>query len=116
MDISSVYTNMYLEQAKTSGSKALDGSLNKDYASATEEELMDACKEFEAYFVEQMFKAMEATTKIPGSDEEQDASVTATMDMFGDRLKQEYAKQAIENQDFGIAKALFEQMKRNYGL
>ena len=116
MDISSVYTNMYLEQAKTSSGKAIDKSLNKDYAAATEAELMDACKDFEAYFVEQMFKAMEATTKIPGNDDDKDASVTATMDMFGDQLQQEYAKQAIENQDFGIAQALFEQMKRNYGL
>ena len=81
MDISSVYTNMYLDQAKTSSSKALDASLDKDYASASEEELMNACKEFEAYFVEQMFKALEATSKVPGSEEE-DASVTATMDMF----------------------------------
>lgn len=116
MDISSVYTNMYLEQAKTSGASAIDGSLNKNYASATEEELMDACKEFEAYFVEQMFKAMEATTKIPGDDEDEDSSVTATMDMFGDELQKEYSKLAIENQDFGIAQTLYEQMKRNYGL
>lgn len=115
MDISSVYTNMYLDQAKTSESKALEGSLNKDYAAATEKELMDACKEFEAYFVEQMFKALEATAKVPG-DDEKDASVTATMDMFGDQLQQEYAKQAIETQDFGIAQTLYEQMKRNYGL
>lgn len=116
MDISSVYSNMYLEQAKITGASAIDGSLNKNYASATEEELMDVCKEFEAYFVEQMFKAMEATTKIPGSDEEKDTSVTATLDMFGDELQKEYAKQAINTQDFGIAKTLFEQMKRNYGL
>ena len=115
MDITSIYSGMYLEQAQSNtATSKVNASLGKDYSSATEDELMEACKEFEAYFVEQMFKAMEATSKVPGSEEE--SSTTSALDMFKDQMYQEYASQAIETQDFGIAQMLYEQMKRNYNL
>ena len=33
--------------------------LSSDYTSATDDEMMEVCKEFEAYFTEQVFKAMQ---------------------------------------------------------
>ena len=41
--------------------------LSSDYSSATDDEMMEVCKEFEAYFTEQVFKAMEKM--VPESDE-----------------------------------------------
>ena len=39
------------------------------------------------------------------------------MDYFGDMQIEEYAKKAADQGDgIGLAKQLFEQMKRNYGL
>lgn len=92
----------------------LDQKINsKDYSTASADELMEACKEFESYFVEQMVKSMKKM--IPESDEESSAG-SSYLDYFGDTLTQEIAASATENSDFGIAQMLYEQMKRNYNI
>lgn len=107
-DIYSQYSDLYNEN-KTSGSKLKTTLESTDYSTSTDDEIMDACKQFEAYFVEQVFKAMEKM--VPKSEE----SEGDYMKYFGDTLYQEYAKSATETGDgFGIAKSLYEQMKRNY--
>lgn len=108
-------TSTYLDQAKSASVNALDKSLDKDYSKATEEELMGACKEFEAYFLEQVFKALEKTAEVPGSEDDS-SSTSSALDMFKDQMYQEYASSAVENESFGIAQMLYEQMKRNYNL
>lgn len=106
------YTSTYLDNVKNQTQTAsTSGVAAKDYSNATEEELLEACKEFEAYFVEQMFKAMRAT--VPKSESSTSASA---LDMFEDNLYQEYAKQTAESGQLGLAQQLFEQMKRNYNL
>ena len=55
--LSSYYTDIMATQAQTAQSQKLQQSVSGDYSNATAEELMEACKEFEAYFLEQMFKA-----------------------------------------------------------
>ena len=96
------------------GVSELENSLkDKDFSTASEEELMDACKEFEKYFIEQAFKGMEKM--IPKSDD--DDTSNSYLDMFKDKLYEEYASDATERGDgIGIAKMLYEQMKRNYDL
>ena len=54
---------------------------------------------------------------IPESDE--DSTASKYMDYFGDTLYQELAEDVTESNNgegIGIAKTLYEQMKRNYGL
>ncbi len=106
--LDSVFTSEYLNNSNQT--KKLENSLSGDMKEKTEEELMEVCKDFETYFVEQMFKSMQ---KMVPKDEDSD---NRYMDMFGDMLIQEYAKSATKQQDFGLAQSLFEQMKRNYGL
>lgn len=113
--LGSLTSSTYLDQAKSASAQALDKSLDKDYSKATEEELMGACKEFEAYFLEQVFKALEKTAKVPGSEDDS-SSTSSALDMFKDRMYQEYASSAVESESFGIAQMLYEQMKRNYNL
>jgi peptidoglycan hydrolase len=87
--------------------------LGSDYSSATDDEMMEVCKEFEAYFTEQVFKAMEKM--VPESDES--SSSTSYVNMFKDTLVQEYASLSSESnggEGLGIAQLLYEQMKRNY--
>jgi flagellar protein FlgJ len=71
-----------------------------------DEELKEVCKSFETYFVEQMFKEMRKT--VHSSDEENEY-----MSYFGDMLYQDYAGKIAENNGIGIAKMLYESMKRN---
>lgn len=113
MDISGI-SSLYDYSTLSSSQKSnLEDKLSSDLSTSTEDELMDACKEFEAYFVEQMFKAMERM--IPEREDES-STTKNTMDYFGDMLTQEYAKTATEGEGLGIAQMLYEQMKRNYDL
>ena len=113
---SSLYNTYLNNMSGITDSKVenLENSLNNtDYSKMNEEELLGACKEFESYLVEQMFKSMEKM--VPKSDEE-DKGMSTTLDYFGDILTQQYAKNAVDQGSFGIAEALYEQMKRNYNI
>lgn len=116
MDTSSIsnYLSSYSDLYSSSSDKTsnISKSSSKDYSKATDEELMDVCKEFEAYFVEQTFKAMEKM--IPDNDDTE--SSASTLNMFKDNLIQEYASSATEGEGLGLAQMLYEQMKRNYNL
>lgn len=117
MDISNLWNNgsissmtdMVKSNALTS---KLEGQLKTGYDSASDEELMDACKQFEAYFLEQMFKAMEKT--VPSySTEGMSSSSTSLMDYYKEQMIQEVAADTTEQESLGLAQMLYEQMKRN---
>lgn len=112
---------------------ALTNKLNStNYANATDKELMDVCKDFESYFLEQVLKSMEKMSKIDGSDEdsgsnlfsslagitgETDAGMSTLGSYFGDEMIRKYANilsTSNQGQGLGIAQTLYEQMKRNY--
>ena len=78
----------------------------------TDEELMEACKSFEQYFLEQVFKEMEKTTNLFG--EEDSDSSAKLVDFFKDSAIEDLASQSTEQNSLGLAQMLFEQMKRNY--
>lgn len=110
----------------TQAASALKDKLDKsDLSKATDEELMEVCKDFEAYFVEQMFKAMEKMSHITSDDDDDEDSAissnyaTQMKDYFQDELMSKYAENASEangGEGLGIAQMLYEQMKRNYDI
>lgn len=111
MDISnmtSAYTDIYSSAAQSS---QLENTLKGDYAKAQDKELMEACKQFEAYFLEQVFKEMQKT--IIKSDDSSDNSL---VDYFKDQSIQKIAADSTEQNSLGLAQMLYEQMRRNYGL
>lgn len=73
---------------------------------ASDEELMEVCKSFEAYMLEQVMKSMEKM--IPKDDDK-----NPYLEQFGDILYEEYAQDATENEGIGIARMLYDAMKRN---
>ena len=90
---------------KASGLQNKLSGLNSETAS--DEEMMEVCKEFEAYLVEKVFDQMkEAMTD--SEEEESDY-----LNYFGDMMYQEYAKTIAENGELGLAQQLYESMKRN---
>lgn len=109
----SFYNNYKTDTATDSAGK-LEETLKSDLSTATEEELMDVCKDFEAYFVEQMFKAMQRM--VPESEEDVSASTRQLKDYYKEQMTQSFAEQATEGEGLGIAQILYDQMKRNYGL
>lgn len=109
--ISSIYNSQYLNNSETE--KKVENSLNTDYSKSSDDKLMNVCKEFETYFVEQMFKAMKKM--VPDEDKDSTSGVS-TLDYFEDTLTQKYATVATEKGELGIAQKLYDQMKINYNL
>lgn len=110
--LTNTYMDLYQTQSAQTASK-LQQQLDSANTAKTDEELMDACKEFEAYFLEQMFKEMLKT--IPES-EETSSYTTNLMDYYKDNMVQEIASASTEQNSLGLAQMLYEQMKRNYNL
>lgn len=108
-----LYSQLSTQQLNNTTSKLKDG-IDKDYSNATEDELMDVCKEFESYFIEQMFKTMEKM--VPKSEMESNYAASLT-DYYKEELIKDYSSQAVSNgQGLGLAQKLYEQMKRNYNI
>ncbi|MDO5519579.1 MAG: rod-binding protein [bacterium] len=103
IDSSSLYS-MYGTDTTSSSTSKLEATLDSNLTTAKDEELMEACKSFETYFVEQVFKEMKKTVQSSDDNEYNE--------YFGDMLYQEYAKEASEQGNLGIAQMLYESMKR----
>lgn len=112
-NIASMYSDVYANAANQSASKLQDKLQSTAKNATTDDELMDACKQFESYFIEQMYKAMVKT--IP-QNEETSGSTSTLMDYYKDQMVQSIADQTTEQSSFGLAQMLYEQMRRNYGL
>lgn len=110
--ITSAYSDIYANASNQTASK-LENQLKTDYTQANDDELMHACKQFEAYFLEQMFKEMVKT--IPES-ESSSGSTSSLVDYYKDMMVQNIASESTEQNSLGLAQMLYEQMKRNYGL
>ena len=102
----SVFTTASSSLNTSNNTSKLEAKLNGDIKGSSDKELMDVCKSFESYFVEQVFKEMKKT--VPKSEESNEY-----LDYFGDKLYQEYAGEVTESGDLGIAQMLYESMKRN---
>lgn len=109
--LTSTYSDIYSQTANQTASK-LEKQLGTDYSQATDNELMDACKQFEAYFLEQVFKEMMKT--VP--KEETSGSSSGLMDYYQDEMVQKLASTSTDQNSLGLAQTLYEQMCRNYGL
>ena len=116
MDISGLsgyYSDIYTNAASNQTAESVKNSLSSVNAATSDAELMDACKQFESYFVEQMFKEMWKT--IPES-EFSSGSTNSMVDFYKDEMIKTIAEDSTEQNGLGLAQMLYEQMKRNYGL
>jgi flagellar protein FlgJ len=114
MDVGSI-SSMYLNNVKDNSSKSTDitDKLKNGVEGKSDEELMEACKEFEAYFTEQIFKNMRKAM-VPQSEEDT-GSMSTLKDYFEDELWKNYSTEAAKQSNKGLAQMLYEQMKRNQG-
>lgn len=108
--VSGLFDNYYTQysQSSTKTSELENKLKNQNISEQTDEELMDACKEFEAYFIEQVMQQVKET--IPKSEDEEDNKY---LDYFGDMMLQECASIITEDGSLGIAQELYESMKNN---
>lgn len=99
----STAASMASSNAKTD---SIESTLNNKNSS--DEDLMKACKSFESYMLEQVYKSMEST--VPKSEDEENDDY---LNQFGDMLYEQYANETTENQSTGLAQTLYDSMKRN---
>ncbi|MBO5460134.1 MAG: hypothetical protein J5981_07830 [Lachnospira sp.] len=126
--LNSMYTNGTYTDTTTG---ALQSTLNtKDLSSASDDELMEVCKDFEEYFVEQMVKSMIKMADVDGEDDngygsifglssESDSGMSTMSDFYGDKMVtmlSEALCSSENGQGLGIAQNLYNQMKRNYSI
>lgn len=107
LDALSFYQSSVNGTATQTKAKSLQNSLS-NLDNSSDEELMDVCKDFEAYFLEQVFQAMEKTVM----KDENNSTDSGYTSYFKDMLTQEYASMATETGGYGIAQMLYESMKR----
>lgn len=111
MDIGSLYSD-YIKSTATSSSN-LERNLGTTNKNSSDSDLLDACKQFEQYFYEQIFKEMEKVM-VPKDDEDPNGTL---VDYYKENLLSEYSKQIVEQSgDNSLAHQLYEQMKRNYSI
>ena len=106
--ISATKTNIQKEEALTN---SFEAALKAAAESQDDHELMNACKEFEAYFLGVMFKQMRSSVSV-GSTAIQKSQ---TENVFQEMLDEEYAKDAADKGSLGLANFMYKQMKRAYG-
>lgn len=112
ISVGDYYLNTMSASSSASKASKLEAGLNSlDTSKATDEELLESCKQFEGYLVEQMLKGMEKT--IP-KDEDEDKNTY--LSQFGDMLYEEAGKMIADRGELGLAQQLYESMKRNQNL
>ncbi len=125
MDLGMSGIGNYILSSNKNSTDALENKLNsvavrdaEQTQEAAEAELLEACKQFEAYLWEQVLKGMEKTAKMFSDDDEEEGYAGNMVGVFQDTFVQEMASQVTsESQGANsLAQTLFEQMKRTYSV
>lgn len=93
---------------------SMQSSLNGISSETSEEELLQVCKDFESYFVEEVLKEVKENMK--AEEEEKDQSLSTLTDFHMDGTIELIADEVVEQVGESFTQQLFEQMKRNYGI
>ena len=102
----------YLSQSSAASTK-INQLQNADYTNATDDELLDACKQFEEYFVEMTLKEVFITVDLFGTGESSSSAMSTSKDLMKDSMVKTFAEKITENSNLGLAQQLYESMKRN---
>lgn len=111
MDISGINNNAFssimTSKKEKVEAKSFEATLNQAIEKEDEEELRGACREFEQYFVNQLFKEMRNTVHsgglIPKSQGEK---------IFEEMLYDEYAKEVSKGKGIGISDMMYKQLSK----
>ena len=104
-----------MQESKNASTIALQKKLENTAAKSTDDELWQACKGFEAYFMEQIYKEMQKSVDALKPDD-QDKSTSTLVDYFKNQTLQEICADSVDTQSNGFAQMLYENLKRNYDI
>ena len=89
------------------------GGLSKD---SSREEVKEAVRSFESYFLEQVIKQQKESVKAFSDDEDKDLYASQIEDMYSDRAIQQIAESMVKQNFEGITDKFTDQIMRNYGI
>ena len=105
-----------MEESKNASTQAIKSKIQNTSAQSTDNELWEACKSFEAYFLEQMFKEMQKSVDAMKPDTGADKSTSTLVDYFKDQTLQDLCATSADMQSNGFAAMLYENLKRTYNI
>ncbi len=108
-------TEYAASESKNASTEALKAKLQNVNSKTTDNELMEACKSFEAYFLEQIFKEMQKSVDAM-KPESGDKSTQTLVDYFKNETLQDICSTSVETQSNGFAQMLYENLTRNYDI
>ena len=112
MAVSSIGDTYFTKYSPEATDAVSERMTNQIQNAETDEEMLDACKQFEAYMIQQMFKTMQESAKVFSDDE--DDSSGDYVDMFQDNYLSTIAEQMVNRgQGLGIAQQLYDSIERN---
>ena len=111
MDMSIDKTSLYSQYSAVTNnnSSALDAAKSINAKDSTDEELLDACKQFEQYFIRQVMKEMKNTIpkdSLIGDNE--------YMNMFEDQMLDAMAETISDNAKLGLAEQMYDNLRLQY--
>ena len=106
-------TNLMDYTSSLASASNADKTAKASSSAKTDEEMLDACKEFESYLWEQVLKSMKSASEVFNTKEDD-----KTVSYFKDTAMTEVAKQITEQNLGGnsLAMQMYEQMQRNQGI
>lgn len=114
----SINDNMYnyltqtAQNAKNSASVgAVNGAISGIGENSSEEEMKQAIKDFESYFVEQILKNVQESLK-----DDEDSSNAQLTEYFMGQVNETLADKIVEQTGSRLTQTLYEQMCRNYNI
>lgn len=100
--------------AETNNASSLQSSLNGVSSTSSEEDLLQVCKDFESYFVEEVLK--EIKESLTEEEEDQDSSTSTLTDYHMDSVIELVSDEVVDQLGDSFTQQLYEQMKRNYNI
>ncbi len=108
-------TEYAMQESKNASTAALQNKIQNTSSQSSDDELWAACKSFESYFLEQIFKEMQKSVDAMKPDEG-DKSTSTLVDYFKDQTLQDVCATSVEMQSNGFAAMLYENLKRTYNI
>jgi flagellar protein FlgJ len=111
----SALTEYAMQESKNASAELVKNKAQNAAVHSDKDELWEACKSFEAYFLEQMFKEMQKSVDA-WKPEASDNSTSTLVDYFKGETLQDLCASSVETQSNGFAQMLYENMKRTYNI
>ncbi|MBP7348199.1 MAG: hypothetical protein KA965_05910 [Butyrivibrio sp.] len=108
------YTDYSSQEVQNASANKVKSAIAGTDSSSSDEELMASCKQFESYFLEQVFKEMEKSVDALKDKDSTDVANNNLVSYYKDQTIAGIASESTEKQGTGLAQMLYENMKRNY--